>query len=338
MSTVADAPAVKAPDVFLTGESQFRKQCRDWKNWLLPRVLSPLRLFSRPRGHAGLGILMYHRFTDVIPGVAAPTFNCPPRQLRKQLSGLLRLGFKPWRLSEALRWHAAGRPFPARSFVVTIDDGFENTLTGALPVFRELNVPATLFVATAYLDSKNPFPNDDWTAAGSDAVPANAWRALTTEQCKALQDSQLVELGAHTHTHDDFRNRPDDLAADLRLCAAVLRDRFGVEQPMFAFPYGVKRLGLAGGVLSEVVRRAGMQCALSTETELVTPGSDPFDWGRFNVEPHDTANSLAVKLDGWFTWCQQAWRTARHDRQASRVSARSHDESASAPVATMPFA
>ena len=47
-----------------------------------------------------------------------------------------------------------GLPIPRKTFVVTFDDGYVNNLTQALPILTRLGVPATVFVATAYLDSQ----------------------------------------------------------------------------------------------------------------------------------------------------------------------------------------
>jgi len=192
------------------------------------------------------------------------------------------------------------RPIPRKVFVITFDDAYENVYLNAFPILRQLELPATVFLATAYLDSPDPFPNDDWEEAGSGNVPYTAWKPLTTEECREMQKSGLVELAAHTHTHADFRGRPAELVADLRRCQRVLRDRFGVERASFAFPYGSKDDGFASGELSAAAEEAGLLCALTTEAQLVRPGDRPFDWGRFAPEEHDTAASLAAKLSGWY--------------------------------------
>ena len=54
-----------------------------------------------------------------------------------------------------------------------------------------------------------------------------------------------------------------------------------------------------------------MLSALTTEDELVTLESDPFDWGRFTAEQSDTSLTLATKLDGWFGFARELWRTLR---------------------------
>jgi peptidoglycan/xylan/chitin deacetylase (PgdA/CDA1 family) len=130
--------------------------------------------------------------------------------------------------------------------------------------------------------------------------------------------SRLIELGAHTHRHEDFRGRPEELYDDLQICKAELLDRFGVENPTFAFPYGTRSLGFSGPVLAASARRAGLVCSLTTEDEQVFPGTDPFDWGRFTAEQYDTPRTLAAKLDGWFTCFKALW-TRRSPRKTEEA-------------------
>lgn len=50
------------------------------------------------------------------------------------------------------------RKVPDRAVVVTFDDGFTDNLTVALPVLEEFQVPATVFVATGFIDrSTQPY-------------------------------------------------------------------------------------------------------------------------------------------------------------------------------------
>jgi hypothetical protein len=162
-----------------------------------------------------------------------------------------------------------------------------------------LRIPATIFLSSAYLDSRKPFPCDDWLAAGENRVPADSWRPLTTQQCREMQADSLIELAAHTHTHDDFRGRFAELGFDLQQNQQELLERFGILRATFAFPFGMVSDGFAGGSMSELARESGFQCALSTEPELVRRNQDPFSWGRFAAEQHDTAATLAAKLGGW---------------------------------------
>src|SRR5262249_14325564 len=108
-----------------------------------------------PLVRAGMGILMYHRVAPLPDGkgVRAPTWNVTPSRLREQLSGLLDRGYRPWPLRQALAHSRQGLPLPSTAFVVTFDDGYESVYRHAWPILRALRIPATVFLATAYLDS-----------------------------------------------------------------------------------------------------------------------------------------------------------------------------------------
>lgn len=245
-----------------------------------------------------VGILIYHRVADRADGFPEPSINVTPEQFRRQLSGLLDRGFQFLPLRDLL----SGGPLPPKSVVVTFDDGFMNVFTEAWPILRDLGIPATVFLATAYLDSNDPFPFDRWGRSHQEAVPAASYRPLTTEQCREMAADGLIELGAHTHTHRDFRGNPTLFREDMAACLDLLRDRFGLPNATFAFPFGRRHLGYSSDELLAAVRTTGVLCALTTECELVDPKADPFGWGRFNAYEWDTAATLAAKLGGWYSW------------------------------------
>jgi peptidoglycan/xylan/chitin deacetylase (PgdA/CDA1 family) len=284
---------------------------REWKQWLIGHAAAPLSRLYGPADPAAFGILMYHRVCWPVPGLPKPTWNVTPAKFAAQLRGLLQRGFQAWPLDLILAFRARNRPIPPRVFAVTFDDGFENNLTEALPILAEYRVPATVFLATSYLGSDRPFPFDDWSAAGSHSAPTDSWRPLSLDQCRALRDSELVSLGAHTHTHADFREHPLEFALDLETCIETLATRFGVTDPVLALPYGCKATGTAGPMFSQIARQTGCLGCLSTEAGVVPLASDPFDWGRFYVGSGDTAETIAAKLDGWWDRVRGALRIAR---------------------------
>ena len=272
---------------------------RRCKKRLLAALSASTNAFLSPREQNAFGILMYHRIAPSPRGVARPPYNVPPDRFEAQLRGLLRRGFEPWPLRKVLEFHRGGQQVPRRAFVVTFDDGFDNIHQFAWPVLERLKVPATIFLATAYLDSADPFPMDNWELAGSGKVPSACWRPLTTEHCREMQASGLIELAAHTHTHQDFRTSPAIFAEDLRRCLAELRRLFGMENATFAFPFGETTLGFANSGLVSAARTVGVLCGLTTESGLVRPVDDRFTWRRLMPEDFDTGASLAAKLSGW---------------------------------------
>ena len=71
--------------------------------------------------------------------------------------------------------------------VITFDDGTADFADHAMPVLEQHGVPATLYVATSFVEDQQPFPADgtplSWAALGD---------ALSTG---------LLTVGSHTHTH-----------------------------------------------------------------------------------------------------------------------------------------
>lgn len=252
----------------------------------------------------GFGILMYHRVADRVPGVDAPTNNVTPDRLRHQLTGLLARGFESWPLTKLVDSHRASRNVPSNVFAVTFDDGYENNFTHALPILRELNVPATIFLPTKYLDTDQSFPFDDWSACGTNQAPADSWRPLSTKQCDELLASGLIEFGAHTHSHQRFIGRSAEFCDDLETCLRILRDRFGIERPTFAFPYGEYDAELVA-----FARRLTLACAVTSKNQRVESGDDMFLWGRFHASQSDTVAMLAAKLSGWYPMLAAAGRS-----------------------------
>jgi peptidoglycan/xylan/chitin deacetylase (PgdA/CDA1 family) len=286
------------------------------------RAGTGLRAMFGSRVGAAVGILMYHRVATNPRGLPKPSFNVSPRQFRRQLIGLRKRGYTFWPLRKVLDHHARGAGVPPRTVVVTFDDGFETVATRAWPVLRELDVPATVFVSTAYLDSQQPYPFDTWGRQHHDRVAPESYRPMTSEQCRRLGEDRLIELGAHTHTHQDFRGRSEAFRTDLEQSVDVMRSQFGLDDVTFAFPYGSTRQGFAGGELTAAARQSGVLCSLTTDARPVDADSDPFDWGRFNVFAWDSPATLAARLDGWYGWApalrHRLARSLHHLRRGRR--------------------
>jgi peptidoglycan/xylan/chitin deacetylase (PgdA/CDA1 family) len=186
--------------------------------------------------------------------------------------------------------------------VVTFDDGFANVYEHAWPILADLGVPATVFIVTAYIGSGEPFPFDTWGRKRCSSAPATTWRPLNWSECKEMQDSGVVEIGSHTHTHADFRGKPDEFERDLSRSLDALARRLGSDARPFAFPFGDVRKGFAGADLAQAARRTAVTCGLTTEIELADPRHDPFTWGRVEAVESDSASTCAAKLTGWYNW------------------------------------
>ena len=123
------------------------------------------KLFSDP-----LTILMYHGIVRApldIPDpcmVLADDFDQQMRYLSKH--------FEVWSLNDALARLSDGR-LQRRSVVITFDDGYQSNHDYALPILEELRLPATIYVATCFVDTDTTV----WTGKLQHAF------AVTTAEC-----------------------------------------------------------------------------------------------------------------------------------------------------------
>ncbi len=145
--------------------------------------------------------------------------------------------------------------------MLTFDDGFGCLFEQAWPVLRELGVPGTIFVSTAFLGEESPFPFDSWGLAYEHVAPAESYRPLTLWQCREMQASGLVDIGCHTHTHEDFRGRPEAFRLDLQHSIDFVREHFQPKLVTFAYPFGSPRLGFAGDELVAAAKQTDIACA-----------------------------------------------------------------------------
>lgn len=248
------------------------------------------------------GVLMYHRVTPVPSLGTPPTWNVTPQRFRKQLEGLLERGFEPWRLTDMVDASRRGVSVPRNAFAVTFDDGYACLLESALPVLRDLEVPATIFLVTGYVDVPTPLPFDDWPGRHG---KLESRRSLNRDECKAMLESGLIDFGSHTHRHLDYRGKVAEFRTDVEKSFEYLRDELGVKEKLFAFPYGIPKAGFCPPEFFAITRAAGAHCAITATEHLVRNGASPYGWGRMLAAEKDNGGTLAAKLSGWYRpWSQ----------------------------------
>ncbi len=118
---------------------------------LLQSPLEPLT-----RGFAGaISILVYHRVLNTLPpeGEWEPnlTLSVSESAFESQIKYLSE-NFSCVSLEDAVQKLKTGTLGP-RCVVVTFDDGYHDNLATALPILEKYHVPATIFIATGFIDS-----------------------------------------------------------------------------------------------------------------------------------------------------------------------------------------
>lgn len=111
-------------------------------------------------------ILMYHRVTEpelVSYPLQAGMF-VRPESFRLQLR-YLRDNANVISLRELLELIFLGKKAPRRTVVITFDDGWLDNLENAVPLLKEFEFPATIFLPTAFIGSSEMFWTDSVAVA-----------------------------------------------------------------------------------------------------------------------------------------------------------------------------
>ena len=113
-----------------------------------------------------------------------------------------------------------------RPVVVTFDDGTADLADIATPILERHGVPATVYLATRFVDEGIAFPDD--------GTPLS-WSAV-----RDMAATGLVTFGSHTHGHLLLDRLPPAEAADeLDRSRQLIEDEVGAPAHHFAYPKAV---------------------------------------------------------------------------------------------------
>lgn len=112
------------------------------------------------RGPPALIVLAYHR---VMPTDALELYpfdqeliSATPAQFDWQMR-YLRENLHPVAIRQVIEYLDGAASLPPGAVAVTFDDGFADTFRYAFPILKRHSIPATIFLATGYVDSREPF-------------------------------------------------------------------------------------------------------------------------------------------------------------------------------------
>jgi peptidoglycan/xylan/chitin deacetylase (PgdA/CDA1 family) len=173
-------------------------------------------------------VLMYHH---VSPAAGAVTVS--PAHFADQMAMLAREGYTTLG-AQAFSAYLAGEPVPAKSVVLTFDDGYLDNWVHAHPVLAKYGFTALGFLVSGWVNSGPVRPNAV-TSASSKTLPdllghsaakaaieaGESDRAIVRwSEIDAMRQAGTFEFHSHTHTH----TRWDRVSANASAKRASLRD------------------------------------------------------------------------------------------------------------------
>jgi len=229
-------------------------------------------------------ILMYHMIREPISGAKFNSLRVSAAMFEKQIRYLHDNDWHFFTLSELM---AAKHKLPEKSIAITFDDGYEDNLTNALPILKKYQAKATIYLV---VDRHNR----EWS---SKRKKKNKSDELVQEpklqhgQVRELIESDLIEIGSHTLTHDNLptlstAQKQQEIIESRR----QLQQMFGIDCNAFCYPFG-----LYDATDLQLVKQAGYSSATTVEKgidDLAT--ADPYRLKRITISGKD--NFLAFKL------------------------------------------
>jgi peptidoglycan/xylan/chitin deacetylase (PgdA/CDA1 family) len=226
----------------------------------------------------GIPVLLYHRVGGARPGEV----NLSPPVFAAQLAHLV-TGGGVLSLDEALERLDGPPPTGAGEppVVLTFDDGTADFAEVAVPLLVEYRVPATLYLATRWVEEGRSFWDDGTVLS---------WAAL-----RDAVSTGLVTVGSHTHSHALLdRLPPEEVATELERSAGLIEDRLGVACEHFAYP---KALPPSPGA-ERAVRARFRSAALAGTRPNPYGATDPYRLARSPVQVADGMRWFRHKATG----------------------------------------
>jgi len=220
-----------------------------------------------------LRVLMYHKVNDLWPN----PITVPTAVFAEQMGLLRKLGYTPVSLDAVRDHYLLGAPLPGRAVLITFDDGYRDNLANALPILREHEYPAVVFVPVGFLDDSRPLPHEEPFRRLGVRNETLFWDDL------AELEAGGVRIESHGIGHRQLAElEPGEALREIAFSKLRLEERLGREVEAYAYVKGSPVDFRAEH--ASLVQQAGYKLAFSAVSGANGPSSDRYQLRRYNIE------------------------------------------------------
>ena len=227
-------------------------------------------------------VLCYHRFEE------KPTkdgLGLKPSEFEAQMQKLKDEGIAVIPMADFLAWRRGEKNIPAKSAVITLDDGWLSGYVAAWPILKKFGYPFTMYIYTDYVKGG----------------PKSGGQSMTWEQIAEMHNAG-VDIASHTVSHSNLRakgGRTDEqyrqwLETELKGSKDILEQKLGIKITTLAYPYGNQN-----EIVRDVTMKAGYEAAFTVYGQHLDRKGDPSEIGRYAVMSTDpTVFQKAINFAG----------------------------------------
>jgi peptidoglycan/xylan/chitin deacetylase (PgdA/CDA1 family) len=168
-------------------------------------------------------VLMYHS----IARASGPT-SISPETFKRQIEILVDCGYRTISIASFRDWLEGKTEPPARSVLLTFDDGFADFAECAFEILKTHACTATVFLPSGKIGGM-----EDWAENGSGGRSLMSWSQVID------LSRENVDFGGHSVTHTDLTKLSgNELEREIRQCRDQIELKLGRPPIAFAPPYG----------------------------------------------------------------------------------------------------
>ncbi len=222
------------------------------------------RLHNAFLGDHGI-VVAFHRVNDHLPEDGLTRHS----RVFERFCRFFKANFDVVSLTEFVATVERNEPV-AGKLVITFDDGYRDNYQIAAPILRKLDLPATFYVVTRFIESS--------VVPWWDASLAKRPEWMTWDEVRFLS-LEGFEIGAHTRTHLDLGALEGaEAESEIDGSRQDLVEAIGKSPDHFAYPYGLRKNLLEAN--RQRIIDAGFRSCVSCHGGLVPFHADPFHLAR----------------------------------------------------------
>jgi peptidoglycan/xylan/chitin deacetylase (PgdA/CDA1 family) len=248
------------------------------KNILKTIIFSLINFFVglfRLDGSGYAAILMYHSV-----GEDKSFFTVKSEEFQWQMKYLSENNYNVLFSEELLEILKNGGQIPAKTVVITFDDGYENVYENALPILRKYKIKSNIFLISGLMGGQ-------YTNSSNVTLKIFDWG-----KAFEMAGTGLVKFGCHTMSHPDLTKIGLEKAEEeIKKSKTDLEAHLNSVCKIFAYPKGHRNADVL-----RIIASSGFEMAVVVEEGLVNKNDKLLELKRNSVDSATSRSQFIGKL------------------------------------------